>query len=158
MTGTAATSGEEFKKIYNLEVYIVPTNKPMVRKDWSDRIYINEDAKWNAIVAKVKELHEAGQPVLIGTTSIDNNETLSRRLLKAGIPHNVLNAKNHEKEAEIIAQAGRLGGVTVATNMAGRGVDIILGGNPVNDEEANKVREAGGLLLLAPRGNELVDR
>ena len=128
MTGTARTSAEEFHKVYALGVVEVPTNKPMVRKDMPDRIYKNEEGKFRAVVKEIKEKHEKGQPVLVGTVSIEKNELLSAMLTRDGIPHNVLNAKQHEKEAELHAQAGRFGAVTVATNMAGRGVDIMLGG------------------------------
>ncbi len=128
MTGTAATEASEFKKIYKLEVIVVPTHRPMIRKDLSDLIYKTVNAKYVAVAEEIEEKHKNGQPVLVGTTSIEKNELISKYLKKKGIPHNVLNAKNHEKEAQIIAQAGRPGGVTVATNMAGRGVDIILGG------------------------------
>jgi preprotein translocase subunit SecA len=133
MTGTAMTESQEFDHIYKLEVVEIPTHRPMVRNDRNDLIYKTVDAKYNAVVEDVKERHAKGQPVLIGTVSIENNEKVSRMLERQGIPHNVLNAKHagvHEKEAMIIAQAGHVGQVTVATNMAGRGVDIILGGNP----------------------------
>ncbi len=130
MTGTAVTEAEEFSKIYNLEVVTVPTNKPMVREDSADKVYKTEKGKFNAVVAEVAETHEAGRPVLLGTASIEKSEVLSNLLKRHGIAHEVLNAKQHEREAGIIAQAGRPGAVTVATNMAGRGVDIILGGTP----------------------------
>ena len=130
MTGTAQTEAAEFGHIYKLDVAQIPTNRPMVRKDEQDYIYKTADAKWDAVADDLKERYEKGQPVLIGTVSIEKSELLSRILSKRGIPHTVLNAKHHEKEASIVSQAGRLGGVTVATNMAGRGVDIILGGNP----------------------------
>lgn len=129
MTGTAMTEEAEFEEIYNLDVVAIPTNKPMARKDENDVIYKNENAKFNAIVNSIKESHEKGQPVLVGTVSIEKSEKLSSLLRKEGIKHEVLNAKYHEKEAEIIAQAGKFGAVTIATNMAGRGTDIILGGN-----------------------------
>ena len=129
MTGTAMTEQEEFNEIYKLDVIEIPTNKPMIRKDNPDVIYKNEDAKFNAVVADVKESYEKGQPVLVGTISIDKSEKLSKLLRKQNIPHNVLNAKFHEKGAEIIAQAGKYKAVTIATNMAGRGTDIMLGGN-----------------------------
>ncbi len=129
MTGTAMTEKGEFEEIYNLDVVDIPTNKPMIRDDQNDVIYKNENAKFNAIVKNIKESHEKGQPVLVGTVSIQKSEKLSALLKKAGIPHQVLNAKYHEKEAEIIAQAGKYGSVTIATNMAGRGTDIMLGGN-----------------------------
>ncbi|MGH2749756.1 MAG: preprotein translocase subunit SecA [Actinomycetota bacterium] len=130
MTGTALTEAAEFNHIYGLQVATVPTNRPMIRADEQDLIYKSAEAKWGAVADDLKERHEKGQPVLIGTVSVEKSETLSRILSKRGVPHSVLNAKNHEKEAAIVAQAGRLGAVTVATNMAGRGVDIVLGGNP----------------------------
>lgn len=129
MTGTAATEGEEFEKIYDLDVVVIPTNVPVARADNDDFIYINEQAKWNAVVEEVRDAQDNNQPVLIGTVAIETSERLSNRLKKAGIKHEVLNAKNHFREAEIITQAGRPGAVTIATNMAGRGVDIKLGGN-----------------------------
>ena len=129
MTGTAMTEEAEFEEIYNLDVISIPTNKPMVRQDQNDVIYKNENAKFNAIVQSIKESHAKGQPVLVGTVSIENSEKISRILGREGIKHEVLNAKFHEKEAEIIAQAGKFGAVTIATNMAGRGTDIMLGGN-----------------------------
>jgi preprotein translocase subunit SecA len=129
MTGTAKTEEAEFNHIYKLGVVEVPTNRPMIRQDHADVIYKTEQAKFTALVEDVAERHEAGQPILIGTVSIEKSERLSRMLERRGIKHSVLNAKNHEREAHIIAQAGRLGAVTVATNMAGRGVDIMLGGN-----------------------------
>ncbi len=130
MTGTAATESEEFEKIYNLEVVSIPTHRPMVRKDHDDLIYANEGAKFSAVIDEIRGRQERGQPVLVGTVAIETSERLSKALKKAGIRHEVLNAKQHEREADIIAQAGRLGMVTIATNMAGRGVDILLGGNP----------------------------
>ncbi|MDA8155725.1 MAG: preprotein translocase subunit SecA [Actinomycetota bacterium] len=130
MTGTADTEAEEFAKIYNLDVMVIPTHRPMVRQDNSDLIYKNEKAKFNAIVNQIEELHKKGQPVLVGTISIEKSELLSGLLKRKGIKHAVLNAKYHEREAEIVAQAGRSGAVTIATNMAGRGTDIVLGGNP----------------------------
>ncbi len=129
MTGTALTEEEEFGTIYKLDIIEIPTNRPLARKDNSDIVYKTEAAKYRAVVEQIKACHEKGQPVLVGTVSIEKNEKLSALLSKAGIKHNILNAKNHEKEAEIIAQAGKLGAVTVATNMAGRGTDIMLGGN-----------------------------
>ena len=129
MTGTAMTEEAEFEEIYNLDVISIPTNKPMIRQDQNDVIYKNENAKFNAIVQSIKESHEKGQPVLVGTVSIEKSEKLSKILKKEGIKHEVLNAKFHEKEAEIVAQAGKFGAVTIATNMAGRGTDIMLGGN-----------------------------
>ena len=154
MTGTALTSAEEFEKVYKLNVVAVPTNKPMIRKDLADVIYRTEKEKFLAIAEKIKESHQKGQPVLIGTRSIEKNETLSRILEAQGIPHQVLNAKHHQKEGEIIAQAGRRTAVTVATNMAGRGVDIILGGNPPDAEGAEEVKKFGGLLVLGTERHE----
>ncbi len=129
MTGTAMTEEVEFQEIYKLDVITIPTNKPMIRNDLNDVIYKNEKSKFNAIVEEIKKSHEKGQPVLVGTISIENSEKISNILKKEGIPHQVLNAKFHEKEATIIAQAGKYGAVTISTNMAGRGTDIILGGN-----------------------------
>ena len=154
MTGTAQSSAEEFHKVYKLDSIVIPTNKPMIRKDLPDRIYKTEAGKLRAIVGEIKEMHEKGQPVLVGTVSIEKNELLSLMLEREGIPHNVLNAKNHEKEAEIIAQAGRAGGVTVATNMAGRGVDIILGGNPVEVRLQQEAIQAGGLHVIGTERHE----
>jgi len=130
MTGTAETEAVEFSEIYNLEVSVIPTNRPMVRADMSDLIFKSEKEKFNAVIEDIRERHASGQPVLVGTISIEDSETLSSLLKKRGVPHHVLNAKHHEKEAEIVAQAGRKGSVTIATNMAGRGTDIVLGGNP----------------------------
>ncbi|HCM18400.1 MAG TPA: preprotein translocase subunit SecA, partial [Firmicutes bacterium] len=128
--GTAETEEVEFTKIYGLEVVVIPTNKPMIRVDHPDVVFKTEKAKFDAVVKEIQELYAQGQPVLVGTISIEKSEFLSNQLKRKGIPHQVLNAKYHEKEAEIIAQAGRLKTVTIATNMAGRGTDIILGGNP----------------------------
>ena len=154
MTGTAQTSAEEFHKVYHIDVVSIPTNKAMIRHDVTDRIYKTEAGKMKAIAAEVKARHATGQPVLIGTVSIAKNEILSSLLEREGVPHQVLNAKNHEREGEIIAQAGHFGGVTVATNMAGRGVDIILGGNPPEPQEAGKVREVGGLHVIGTERHE----
>ncbi|OGZ45439.1 MAG: preprotein translocase subunit SecA [Candidatus Ryanbacteria bacterium RIFCSPHIGHO2_02_FULL_48_12] len=154
MTGTAQTSAEEFNKVYNLEVTTIPTNKPLVRQDHSDHIYQSEEGKFKAVIKKVKECHEKGQPILVGTISIEKNELLSAMLKREGVPHQVLNAKQHEAEAGTLAQAGHYGGVTIATNMAGRGVDIVLGGNPPTPEEAEKVRAAGGLFVLGTERHE----
>ena len=130
MTGTALTEESEFREIYALDVVEIPTNRPMIRADHHDIVYKTVNGKYNAVVEQVKECHAKGQPVLVGTVSIDKSEELSRRLKREGIPHTVLNAKHHDKEAEIVAQAGKLGAVTISTNMAGRGTDIMLGGNP----------------------------
>ncbi len=180
MTGTADTEAAEFHKIYKLEVVIIPTNLPMIRNDFTDLIYKTEEEKFSATINEIRELYENGQPVLVGTISIEKSEYLSKRLKKLGIPHNILNAKNHALEAEIVAQAGRFKGVTISTNMAGRGTDIILGGNPTflarsksrkgeDSEEFNqllkefkekcegekaKVIEAGGLHILGTERHE----
>ncbi len=154
MTGTAQSSAEEFHKVYKLDAIVIPTNKLAQRKDLSDRIYKTENGKFRAIAREIKELHEKGQPVLVGTVSIEKNELLSAMLEREGIPHNILNAKNHEREAEIIAQAGRPGGVTVATNMAGRGVDIILGGNPPDAESHDQAKSVGGLCVIGTERHE----
>ena len=130
MTGTAKTEEDEFREIYNMDVVVIPTNKPVIREDLDDAIFAKEPAKFHAIADRIAEAHATGQPVLVGTISIENSERISEMLKKRGVKHNVLNAKQHEKEAEIVAEAGRLGAVTIATNMAGRGTDIILGGNP----------------------------
>ena len=143
MTGTAITEDAEFREIYNLPVQVIPPNKPVVRKDHDDLVYRTIDAKYRAVADEVAERHAEGQPVLVGTVSIESSERLSRLLNKRGIKHEVLNAKFHEREAHIVAQAGRLGAVTIATNMAGRGTDILLGGNP--EELANEMVEAKGL-------------
>lgn len=171
MTGTAATEAEEFRKIYNLDVIVVPTHKSLIRQDLSDLIYKTAAGKYQAVTHKIKEIHATGQPILVGTTSIEQNELLSSLLNRAGIDHELLNAKNHEREAEIIAAAGNRGAVTVATNMAGRGVDIILGGTPPNkyllgnksqyDKEAKEfkvkqaeIRELGGLFVIGTERHE----
>lgn len=154
MTGTALTEAEEFFKIYNLETVAVPTNKPTVRKDLNDLIYASEQGKFNAVVAEVKARHAAGQPVLVGTISIQKNEILGALLEREGIKAQLLNAKQHEKEASIIAQAGKAGAVTIATNMAGRGVDIILGGTPFDKNEYDTVVAAGGLHVIGTERHE----
>ncbi len=181
MTGTADTEAAEFKKIYNLEVIVIPTNQPMIRRDETDRVYRTRPEKLNAAVEDIAEVHATGQPILVGTISIEQSEELAKHLQRKNIPHTVLNAKHHEKEAEIISQAGRFGAVTIATNMAGRGTDIILGGNPEGlaakeagtkdkadpafqaaleqykvqcAEEQKKVREAGGLFVLGTERHE----
>ena len=154
MTGTARTSSEEFFKVYKMPVISIPTNLPVKREDNIDAIYQTKRGKLNAIVSKVKELNEKGQPVLIGTPSIESNEELSKLFKKKNIKHEVLNAKNHEQEGAIIAQAGRKNGVTVATNLAGRGIDIKLGGTPAKDEEYKEVKEKGGLFVIGTERNE----
>ncbi|MCB0272404.1 MAG: preprotein translocase subunit SecA [Bdellovibrionales bacterium] len=145
MTGTAETEAEEFHKIYNLDVVVIPTNKPIARLDHHDLIYVNTKAKYEAIVRQIKELHQKGQPVLVGTVSIENSEKLSAYLTRNGVKHNVLNAKHHEREAEIVADAGQPGQVTIATNMAGRGTDIVLG---------QGVKEKGGLFIIGTERHE----
>ncbi len=171
MTGTAATEAEEFKKIYNLDVLAIPTNRTMVRIDKADSVYKTPRAKYAAIVADIAECHKKGQPILVGTTSIDKNEIISEFLKRKGVPHQVLNAKNHLKEAMIISDAGKFGAVTVATNMAGRGVDIILGGNKMEpweaesegaykkhldawEKEHQRVLDAGGLKVIGTERHE----
>ena len=154
MTGTAATSSEEFLKVYGLDVVVIPTNRPIMRFDHSDLIFQSEKGKFQAIAKKVKELNQKGQPVLIGTISIEKNELLSVYLKQEGVQHTILNAKNHEKEGEIIAQAGKRGAVTIATNMAGRGIDIKLGGNPLIKEEYEFVKSIGGLFVLGTERHE----
>jgi preprotein translocase subunit SecA len=154
MTGTAATSAEEFDKVYHLEVAIVPTNNPLKRQDLSDRIYKSAEGKFKAVVEEIKQRHKEGQPVLVGTTSIEKNEYLGKLLDREGVAHQILNAKQHEKEGQIIAQAGKFGQVTIATNMAGRGVDIILGGNPADPAEAEKVKQVGGLHIIGTERHE----
>ena len=154
MTGTALTSAEEFLKVYGLDVVVIPTNRPVVRTDRPDLIFQTEKGKFKAIAKKIKELNEKEQPVLIGTISIERNELLSVYLKQEGVSHVILNAKNHEKEGEIIAQAGKRGAVTIATNMAGRGIDIKLGGNPIVKEEYEMVKNVGGLFVLGTERHE----
>ncbi|MDA1095894.1 MAG: preprotein translocase subunit SecA [Chloroflexi bacterium] len=160
MTGTAATEGEELFKIYRLDVVVIPTNRPTIRVDQSDLVYLTEAAKFNALADEVQDLHEQQRPVLIGTTSIETSERLSHVLSSRGIPHEILNAKQHEREATIVAQAGKLGAVVLATNMAGRGTDIILGGNPAGREPAEwraeheAVVQLGGLYVLGTERHE----
>jgi preprotein translocase subunit SecA len=166
MTGTAMTESEEFYDIYKLNVISIPTNKEMLRKDFNDQIYRTEDEKYNAITNKIIECNKKGQPVLVGTTSIEKSEKISTFLNNKKIKHNVLNAKQHEKEARIIAEAGKVGAVTIATNMAGRGTDIKLGGNKdfiydgrkenINEikQNENKVKSFGGLFIIGTERHE----
>lgn len=154
MTGTALTSSEEFYKVYGLNTVAVPTNRVAQRKDHEDLIFQTESGKMKAIARQVKEMHQKGQPVLIGTASVERNEVLSAHFRQEGIPHEILNAKNHEREGEIIAQAGRKGAVTIATNMAGRGVDIKLGGNPAPESAYEEVKNLGGLFVLGTERHE----
>ena len=154
MTGTAETSAEEFLKVYGLDVIVIPTNQLVIRLDHPDSIFQTEKGKFQAIAKQVKEQNKKGQPVLIGTISIEKNELLSAYLKQEGVPHTILNAKNHEREGEIIAQAGRRGAVTIATNMAGRGIDIKLGGNPIVPEEYEFVKSVGGLFVLGTERHE----
>jgi len=161
MTGTAYTSAEEFSKVYKLEVVQIPTNKPMVRVDATDSVYRTEKGKFQAVIREINERHKKGQPVLVGTVSIEKNEILGQLLQREGIPHEILNAKNHEREAQIIAKAGEPGAVTIATNMAGRGVDIILGGRIADNENKSEwqarhdqVIKAGGLHILGTERHE----
>jgi len=154
MTGTAETSKEEFFKVYNLDVVVVPTNAPVIREDKKDLVFATEQGKFQAIANKIKELNQKGQPVLVGTASVERSELLSQFLVKMGIKHTVLNAKNHESEGEIIANAGKAGAVTIATNMAGRGVDIKLGGAMATEQERKEVLEKGGLYVLGTERHE----
>jgi len=154
MTGTAATSAEEFDKVYKLEVVVVPTNKPMIREDLADRVYKTEAGKFRAVIEEIKTRHKIGQPILVGTRSVEKNEYLGKLLEREGISHQILNAKHDQKEGEIIAQAGKKGQVTIATNMAGRGVDIILGGNPPDPEQSRRVCEFGGLHVIGTERHE----
>ncbi len=160
MTGTAMTEEKEFQEIYNLDVVAIPTNMPLIRNDQVDIIYKNEKAKFNAVVEDIKQSHEKGQPVLVGTASIENSEKISKLLSKVGLPHEVLNAKNHEKEAEIIAQAGKFGAITIATNMAGRGTDIMLGGNSeyLAKQEMRKLKYSDELIEQSTAFNETEDQ
>jgi preprotein translocase subunit SecA len=164
MTGTAATEDEEFARIYKLDVIVIPTHKPMIREDLPDRIYRDESTKYKAVIADIKEIHQTSQPLLIGTTSIEKSDYLSELLKRKGVPHNVLNARQHEREAEIIARAGEPGAVTLATNMAGRGVDILLGGKQPNGDDPKlfkewqdrhrRVIEMGGLFVIGTERHE----
>ena len=154
MTGTALTSAEEFDKVYNLDCIPVPTNKKLIRADLPDKVYKTEKGKFAAVVAEIKARHALGQPLLVGTRSVERNEYLGALLKREGVPHEILNAKNHSREAEIIAQAGRFGAVTIATNMAGRGVDIVLGGNPPEAAEAERVKQVGGLFIIGTERHE----
>ena len=159
MTGTADTEAAEFKEIYGMDVVVLPTNQEMIRNDMNDVVYVNEDDKFNALLHEIKGIHEKGAPILVGTASIESSEKLSNRLKKEGIRHQVLNAKYHEKEAVIIAEAGRTGAITIATNMAGRGTDIVLGGKQENDdsewqEKHNQVIDAGGLHVIGTERHE----
>ena len=159
MTGTAKTEESEFREIYGMDVVEIPTNKPVIRIDYPDVVYKTEDAKFRAVVREIKERHSTGQPILVGTISIEKSEKLSKMLKKEGIPHEVLNAKYHEREAEIIAQAGRLGAVTIATNMAGRGTDILLGGNPefLAKQEMKKMGYSDEVLALVDSFADIKD-
>ncbi len=154
MTGTAVTEAEEFYKIYKLDVVSIPTNKPTSRKDFNDVVYKTESAKFRAVADEIVARNKEGQPVLVGTTSVEKSELLHELLRRRGVIHEILNAKNHEKEALIIAQAGKLGAVTISTNMAGRGVDILLGGDPINIGLQDEVRQRGGLHVIGTERHE----
>ncbi len=154
MTGTAMTEAEEFYKIYKLDVFSIPTNRPNVRKDLNDVVYKSEAGKFKAVADEIEEKYKNGQPVLVGTTSVERSELLHDFLKRKGVPHEILNAKNHEREALIIAQAGRKGSVTISTNMAGRGVDILLGGDPSTKEEQENVKGLGGLHVIGTERHE----
>ena len=158
MTGTADTEAAEFKQIYNMDVVVIPTNQPMVRNDVNDVVYVNEEDKFQALIKEIKTIHNKKAPILVGTASIESSEKLSKRLKKEGIRHQVLNAKYHEKEAGIIAEAGRPGAITIATNMAGRGTDIVLGGRNDNDQDWQQKHEevlnAGGLHVIGTERHE----
>ena len=160
MTGTAMTEEDEFEEIYKLDVIEIPTNKPLARIDHPDTIYKNENAKFRAVIEDIKESHKKGQPVLVGTVSIEKSEKLSKLLSKEGIKHEVLNAKFHEKEAQIVAQAGKFGAVTIATNMAGRGTDIMLGGNSefLAKQEMAKLKYSPELIEQSTAFNETDDQ
>ena len=145
MTGTADTEAMEFRKIYNLDVVVIPTNRPLIRTNYPDVVYRTEKEKFKAVVKEIEELYKKGKPVLVGTLSIDKSERLSEMLKRKGMPHHVLNAKNHEREAEVVAQAGRFKAITISTNMAGRGTDILLGGNPCSSPRRSpRARRRGG--------------
>lgn len=154
MTGTAVTSSEEFKSVYKSDLVSIPTHKPLIRKDLADKIFRTEKGKWMAVVEEIQTRHTTGQPLLVGTVSPEKNEKLAGLLDREGVPYRMLNAKNHEAEGSVIAQAGKLGSVTLVTNMAGRGVDIILGGNPVNPEERNQILSLGGLHVMGTERHE----
>ncbi len=152
MTGTAATQAEEFRKVYKLEVSVIPPNRPVIRRDLPDAVFADKDARGRALVEEIRTVHESGRPILVGTASVEESEALSRRLHGVGIEHTVLNARNDEAEAVIVAQAGALGAVTVSTNMAGRGTDILLGGNP--PKERDRVVALGGLYVMGTTRHE----
>ena len=152
MTGTAATQAEEFRKVYNLPVTVIPTHRPVIRQDLPDIVYADHAARTHAVVKEIRKVQKTGRPILVGTSSVEQSERLSRDLRLAGVPHVVLNARNDEAEAAVIAQAGALGAVTISTNMAGRGTDIVLGGNPPRDRE--KVVELGGLYVIGTTRHE----
>jgi len=152
MTGTAATQAEEFWKVYKLPVTVIPTNRPVARQDLADIVYADKHSRNRALLEEIRKVHETGRPVLVGTASVEESEALSRNLHAAGIPHEILNARNNEAEAEIIAQAGAPGAVTISTNMAGRGTDILLGGNPPLERE--KVVGLGGLYVIGTTRHE----
>jgi len=154
MTGTAKTEEEEFQKVYNMNVIVIPTNRPLIRKDDTDMVYGTEEAKYKAIVAEIKARHELGQPILVGTVSVEKSEMLSQLLTKEGLPHEVLNAKNHEREAHIIEGAGQMGAITIATNMAGRGTDIKLGPGVRDIKDTENVKYAAGLCVIGTERHE----
>lgn len=154
MTGTAKTEEEEFQKVYNMNVVVIPTNRPLIRYDDIDMVYGNENAKYKAIVSEIKARHALGQPILVGTVSVEKSELLSNLLTKEGLPHEVLNAKNHEREAHIIEKAGQLGAITIATNMAGRGTDIKLGEGVREIKDTKEVHHAAGLCVIGTERHE----